>query len=77
MTMKKAMIIDFADRKFKDADLNKNEREILKLIFSADCSMKSATQCPEDREQYLNYCRERLAEALIYLDEEIDGDREE
>ena len=67
------MIIDFADRKIKDADLNENEREILKLIFSADCSMKSATQCPEDREKYLNYCRERLVQALIYLDEEIDG----
>ena len=67
------MTIDILDRKFKDADLNDNEREIFKLIFSANCSIKSATQFPEKREEYLAYCRDRLEQALIYLDEEIDN----
>ena len=67
------MTIDILDRKFKDADLNENEREIFKLIFSANCSIRSATINKETRKEYLNYCRERLVQALVYIDEEIDN----
>ena len=71
-----AMIYDLMDYLVKDKNLNENEKEILKFIISANCAVKSAVQWPEGREKYLRYSRDMLERALIYLNEELEDERE-
>jgi hypothetical protein len=61
----------------KDTDLNENEKEILKFVMIANCSVKSAAQWPKARRAYLMDCREKLEKALVYLEEELDGGRKD
>lgn len=75
MTMT-ATITNIMDFLIKDKNLSENEKEILKLVVSANCGVKSAVQWPEAREEYLRYTRDMLDRALIYLDEELEDDRE-
>jgi hypothetical protein len=70
-----ATIHDIQDWLIKDKDLNENEKEILKLVMSANCFVKSAVQWPEGRETYLRDCRNMLVQAIVYLDEELEDDR--
>ena len=71
-----ATIHDIMDWIIKDKNLNENEKEILKLVISANCSVKSAVQWPEGRESYLRHCRNMLEQAIVYLDEELEDERE-
>lgn len=70
-----ATIIDIFDKMIKDPNLNENEREILKLVMIANCSIKSAAMWPAGRDGYLIDCREKLERALVYLNDEIDNDK--
>ena len=71
-----ATIHDIMDWMIRDKSLNKNEKEILKLVTIANCYVKSAVNWPESREPYLQDCREKLERALIYLNEELEDERE-
>lgn len=70
-----ATIHDIMDYMLRDKDLNENEKEILKLVMVANCAVKSAANWPDAREPYLQYCRDKLEQALIYLNEELEDDR--
>ena len=71
-----ATIYNLMDHLIKDMGLNENEKEILKLVLSANCAVKSAAQWPEGRENYLRYSRDMIERALIYLNEELEDERE-
>lgn len=70
-----ATIHDIMDWMITDENLNENEKEILKLVIIANCSVKSAAMWPDGRKEYLQECREKLETALIYLNEELEDDR--
>jgi hypothetical protein len=72
-----ATIHNMMDYLIKDKNLNENEKEILKLVVSANCAVKSAVQWPDAREPYLRYSRDMLERALIYLNEELEDDPSE
>lgn len=71
-----ATIHNFMDRFIKDKNLNENEKEILKYITSANCAVKSAVNWPAAREPYLRHTRDMLEQALVYLNEELEDERE-
>lgn len=71
-----ATIYNFMDYLIKDKGLNENEKEILKYVTCANCAVKSAAQWPDARENYLRYSRDMLERALIYLNEELEDERE-
>lgn len=71
-----ATIHNLMDKMIKDDEFNENEKEILKYVLIASCCVKSAKNYPQGRKPYLRHCRDMLEKAMIYLDEELEDDRE-
>lgn len=70
-----ATIHNFMDKLINDDEFNDNEKEILKFVIGANCAVKSAKQWPKARKAYLEYCRSNLVQALVFLDEELEDER--
>ena len=58
-------------------DLTTNEREALKHVGIAYSSARSANTYPQGRKNYFRHCRNSLEKALVYLNEELDGEQDE
>lgn len=71
-----ATIHNFMDKLINDDGFSKNEKEILKFVTSANCAIKAAKQWPEDRKAHLEYCRHNVVKALVFLDEELEDERD-
>jgi len=72
-----ATILNLMDKMIKDDGFNENEKEILKYVLIANCCVKSAKNYPQGRKPYLRHCRDMLERAMVYLDEELEDEREE
>ena len=57
--------------------LTKNQESALREVGLANHCVKSAVNWPEGREAYFRHCRNHLEKALVYLNEEIDGEQDE
>ena len=71
-------IIDITDilmQKELTKELNENQQQVLDKLALAYGAAKSAANYPEGRDNYFRHCRTHLEKALIYLNEEIDGEQ--
>lgn len=71
-----ATIHNFMDKLISDNGFTENEKKILNFVISANCAIKAAKQWPEDRKAHLEYCRNNVVKALIFLDEELEDERD-
>lgn len=64
------------DKRYIDG-LTKNHIEALKHVGIAHSCAKSSANWEEGKINYLRHCRKHLEEALVYLNEELDGEQDE
>lgn len=64
------------DKRFIDG-LTKNHTEVLKHVGIAHSCVKSSANWEQGKENYLRHCRKHLEQALVYINEEIDGPQDE
>ena len=64
------------DKRYIDG-LTKNHTEILKHVGLAYSCAKSSANWEQGKVNYLRHCRKHLEQALVYLNEELDGEQDE
>ena len=64
------------DKRFIDG-LTRNHTEALKHVGIAHSCVKSSANWEQGKENYLRHCRRHLEQALVYINEELEGEQEE